>query len=108
MAEQAQVSEVQVCCWAYEGHAGLLRSALEENAKLLQRRDSHQRTALHWACASGQTEIVQMLLSLGAQVIIIARILNYTWINEGPCSYTPSIKYHYLNRCSNTSMDQTL
>ena len=65
-----QVSDVEVCCWAYEGHAGRLRTALAEDAKLLQRTDCHHRTALHWACASGRTEIVRMLITLGAEVTV--------------------------------------
>ena len=64
----AQVSDVGICCWAYEGQTGRLRSALEDNAQLLAKKDSHERTALHWACASGQTEIVKILLKLGAEV----------------------------------------
>lgn len=68
---EAQVSDVEVCCWAYEGETGRLRSALEDNAKLLTKKDSHERTALHWACASGQTEIVKILLRLGAEVELV-------------------------------------
>ena len=63
-----QVSDVDVCCWAYEAQTRRLRSALAENAGLIHRKDSHQRTALHWACVSGQTDIVKILISLGAEV----------------------------------------
>ena len=67
-AMAAQVSDVESCCWAYEGQTGRLRAALTENVQLLQKRDSHHRTALHWACTSGKTDIVRMLLTLGAEV----------------------------------------
>ena len=69
----ARASDLEVCCWAYEGQTGRLRAALEEEEKLLRRRDSHGRTALHWACSSGQTEIVRLLLALGAEVACYRR-----------------------------------
>ena len=63
-----QVSDLEVCCWAYEAQTGRLRSALAENTRLLNKKDSHERTALHWACVSGQIDIVKLLISLGAEV----------------------------------------
>ena len=62
------MSDLDVCCWAYEAQTGSLRSALADNESLVHKKDSHERTALHWACVSGQTEIVQLLISLGAEV----------------------------------------
>ena len=78
----AQVSDVEVCCWAYEGQTHRLRTALADDVKLLQKRDSHHRTALHWACASGKTEIVRMLLKLGSEVMCIQCIIMsfYMWM----------------------------
>ena len=67
----AVVLDIEVCCWAYEGQTGRVRAAVSEDTRLLQKRDSHQRTALHWACVSGQTEIIRMLLTLEAEVCAI-------------------------------------
>ena len=67
-AMAAQVSDADVCCWAYEAQAAQLRAALSDNAELIHTKDSHQRTALHWACVSGRTEIVKLLIYLGADV----------------------------------------
>ena len=63
------MSDLEVCCWAYEGETASLRTALADDAALIHKKDSHERTPLHWACASGQTVIVKLLISLGAQVL---------------------------------------
>ncbi len=63
------VSNVDVCVWAYEGRLQLLKSALEENLdKVIMKRDNSERTALHWACSSGKTDVVGFLITNGAEV----------------------------------------
>ena len=62
------VSDVDICNWAYEGLAERVATALSVSPNLLHKTDANQRTALHWACSSGQTEVVKLLLSEGAKV----------------------------------------
>lgn len=63
-----QVSDVDICNWAYEGLAERVATALSVSPHLLHQTDANQRTALHWACSSGQIEVVKALLSQGAKV----------------------------------------
>ena len=65
-----RVSDVHVCCSAYEGHLGAVQAALEKEAGQVRARDASGRTALHWACSAGQSEIAALLLSKGAEVKI--------------------------------------
>lgn len=65
------VSDLDVCNYAYEGRIHLLRVALEKNPELLNKADSNSRTALHWACSSGQRDVVVYLLDKGAMVRVI-------------------------------------
>ncbi len=67
----AQISQVNVCNYAYEGRLKLLIVALDKDSTLIRKRDSNQRTALHWACSSGQSEIASYLLDKGAEVSIM-------------------------------------
>ncbi len=62
------VSEVAICNYAYEGKLQLLIVALDKDSTLIGKRDSNKRTALHWACSSGQSEIAAYLLDKGAEV----------------------------------------
>ena len=64
------VSNLDLCVWAYEGKFGLVMKAVDENAEYLAERDSNERTALHWACASGKADIVSFLTVKGAEVIV--------------------------------------
>ena len=82
MAEQPQVSDRELCCWAYEGQVARVRAALHGSPQLAQDRDSHQRTPLHWACSSGQLEIAQILLDVGAEVRRLLRSSRGTYFNR--------------------------
>ena len=62
------MSEVDVCEFAFNGRLELVRVLLEKNPEEIKRRDSSKRTALHWACSSGQDDVVNFLLSKGAEV----------------------------------------
>jgi len=64
------VSNVDECVWAYEGRIQLLR-AIEEGKinRAVRKRDSSERTPLHWACVSGKADVVNFLLGNGAEVI---------------------------------------
>lgn len=68
MALAVSVSDLEVCNLAYGGNLEELRGRLEEDPDLIRRRDSNERTALHWACSSGQKEVVSYLLEAGAEV----------------------------------------
>lgn len=67
----ARVSELDVCNYAYEGRLKLLILAVDKDPTLVGKRDSNQRTALHWACSSGQSEIAAYLLDKGAEVSFV-------------------------------------
>ena len=62
------VSNLDICNYAYEGRLHLLMVALEKNPGLLNKVDSNSRTALHWACSSGQKDVLVYLLDKGAKV----------------------------------------
>ena len=63
------VSNIEECVWAYEGRIQLLRAAAEENInRVVKKRDSSERTALHWACVSGKVDVVDFLITNGAEV----------------------------------------
>ena len=65
------VSEVEFCNLAYDGNLLKMQASLDADPSLSDRRDSNQRTALHWACSSGQTAVVGFLLVKGAEVNIV-------------------------------------
>ena len=62
------VSEVDICNYAYEGRLELVRASLEKNPEDVRVQDSSKRSPLHWACSSGKTEVVDLILSKGAEV----------------------------------------
>ena len=62
------VSDVQFCSLAYEGKLELMRSLWEGDPSLINARDTNMRTALHWASSSGKEEVVDWLLTQGAEV----------------------------------------
>ena len=69
MQALATVSNVDVCNWAYEGSLDAIRAALAGNPNLVNASDSNKRTPLHWACSSGKTDVVELLVSRKAQVM---------------------------------------
>uniref|UniRef100_A0A286XCD4 Uncharacterized protein n=1 Tax=Cavia porcellus TaxID=10141 RepID=A0A286XCD4_CAVPO len=63
------VSNLMVCNLAYSGKLEELKESIQANKSLATRTDQDSRTALHWACSAGHTEIiVKALLGKGAQV----------------------------------------
>ena len=60
------VSDVELCNIAYEGKLSLVKKTVQENEGLVRQKDKNQRTALHWACSSGQHGVVDFLLNQGA------------------------------------------
>ena len=62
------VSDLDHCNWAYEGNLVQLKRAVREEKKLLFAFDKNHRTALHWACSSGKTDVVDFLLAQDSQV----------------------------------------
>ena len=67
---ERSVSDVEFCNLAYDGNLLKIQTFLEGDLSLVNRRDCNQRTALHWACSSGQAAVVGFLLSKGAEVNI--------------------------------------
>ena len=65
---QQAVSNVDVCNWAYEGSLDAIRAALSGNPGSVSAKDSNKRTPLHWACSSGKTDVVELLVSRKAEV----------------------------------------
>ena len=65
------MSDLELCNLAYNGCIDELITLLERNPKLTDQRDSNRRTALHWACSSGQKEVIASLLEKGAEVTLV-------------------------------------
>ncbi len=72
LMEAFSVSDLEICNLAYSGSLGDIRRLVEGNpdpsARVLHQRDSSKRTALHWACSSGQKEVIGYLIYRGAEV----------------------------------------
>ena len=64
------VSNVDFCNCAYEGKLQDVKTAVELDEAILSKTDSNKRTGMHWACSSGRTDVVNFLISKGAQVVI--------------------------------------
>nr|KAF6294498.1 proteasome 26S subunit, non-ATPase 10 [Pipistrellus kuhlii] len=62
------VSNLTVCNLAYSGKLQELKEEILADKSLATRTDQDSRTALHWACSAGHTEIVEFLLQLGVPV----------------------------------------
>uniref|UniRef100_A0A2K5IW38 Uncharacterized protein n=1 Tax=Colobus angolensis palliatus TaxID=336983 RepID=A0A2K5IW38_COLAP len=62
------VSNLMVCNLAYSGKLEELKESILADKSLATRTDQDRRTALHWACSAGHTEIVEFLLQLGVPV----------------------------------------
>ena len=62
------MSNVKVCNLAYTGKLDELKESILADQSLATRTDQDSRTALHWACSAGHTEIVEFLLGLGVPV----------------------------------------
>ena len=79
---ERSVSEVEFCNLAYDGNLLKMQASLDADPSLSGRRDSNQRTALHWACSSGQTAVVGCLLVKGAEVNIVVDpgTTTYDWL----------------------------
>jgi ankyrin repeat protein len=56
------------CCNYLDLILANLRRALEGNRFTLNQKDEDERTALHWAAATGHPNIVDYLCGLGADV----------------------------------------
>ena len=71
------VSEVDICNLAYEGRLELVRASLEKNPEAIKTQDSSKRSALHWACSSGKDDVVNLLVSKGAEVRLLIIVHRY-------------------------------
>uniref|UniRef100_A0A3Q2KR07 Proteasome 26S subunit, non-ATPase 10 n=1 Tax=Equus caballus TaxID=9796 RepID=A0A3Q2KR07_HORSE len=65
---EGSVSNLMVCNLAYSGKLEELKECILADKSLATRTDQDSRTALHWACSAGHTEIVEFLLQLGVPV----------------------------------------
>ncbi|KAG9329486.1 hypothetical protein JZ751_004495 [Albula glossodonta] len=73
------VSNLEVCNLAYTGNFEELKKCILSNKSLASKTDQDHRTALHWACSAGHSDIVYFLLDLGVGRDEIVRAL----INKG-------------------------
>ena len=62
------VSDLDLCNSAYEGKLSLVKKAVQEDQGLVRKKDKNRRTALHWACSSGQDAVAEFLLNQGSKV----------------------------------------
>ncbi|XP_074909790.1 26S proteasome non-ATPase regulatory subunit 10 [Buteo buteo] len=62
------VSDVGICNLAYAGRLEELRAQLLRDRALATKADQDNRTALHWACSAGHTDVADLLLGLGVPV----------------------------------------
>uniref|UniRef100_A0A8B9IVG1 Proteasome 26S subunit, non-ATPase 10 n=1 Tax=Amazona collaria TaxID=241587 RepID=A0A8B9IVG1_9PSIT len=65
---EGAVSDVGVCNLAYAGRLEELRAQLLRDKALATKTDQDNRTALHWACSAGHTDVADLLLGLGVPV----------------------------------------
>uniref|UniRef100_A0A6I8NM37 Proteasome 26S subunit, non-ATPase 10 n=1 Tax=Ornithorhynchus anatinus TaxID=9258 RepID=A0A6I8NM37_ORNAN len=62
------VSNVGVCNLAYAGKLEELKDKVLADKTQATKTDQDNRTALHWACSAGHTDIVDFLLRFGVPV----------------------------------------
>ncbi|XP_049683265.1 26S proteasome non-ATPase regulatory subunit 10 isoform X3 [Accipiter gentilis] len=65
---EGAVSDVGICNLAYAGRLEELRAQLLRDRALATKADQDNRTALHWACSAGHTDVADLLLGLGVPV----------------------------------------
>ncbi|CAG08390.1 unnamed protein product, partial [Tetraodon nigroviridis] len=65
---ECSVSNVEICNFAYTGQFDKLKQSILSDKSLASKTDQDRRTALHWACSAGHTDIVEFLLDVGAEV----------------------------------------
>uniref|UniRef100_A0A3B4H964 Proteasome 26S subunit, non-ATPase 10 n=1 Tax=Pundamilia nyererei TaxID=303518 RepID=A0A3B4H964_9CICH len=65
---EGSVSNVEVCNFAYTGQFEKLKQCILSDKTLACKTDQDRRTALHWACSAGHTDIVEFLLDMGVEV----------------------------------------
>ena len=61
-------SDLDTCNYAFEGKLEELIQFLLNKPEFVNKRDSNERSAIHWACSSGNTDIVKMLVGKGAEI----------------------------------------
>ncbi|MEE6497014.1 hypothetical protein FKM82_002561 [Ascaphus truei] len=66
--EEVIVSDVELCNLAYRGQLEELRSRVLADRTVACRTDQDDRSALHWACSAGHTDVAEYLLRLGVPV----------------------------------------
>lgn len=62
------ISDQLVCNEAYNGNVAAVKKLVHESSSAVTDCDKTQRTALHWACATGQRDIIVFLIGQGAKV----------------------------------------
>uniref|UniRef100_A0A3B3QIJ7 Proteasome 26S subunit, non-ATPase 10 n=1 Tax=Paramormyrops kingsleyae TaxID=1676925 RepID=A0A3B3QIJ7_9TELE len=65
---EGSVSNLEVCNFAYAGKFDQLKQSILSDKSLATKTDQDHRTALHWACSAGHTDIVQFLLNFAVDV----------------------------------------
>ncbi|XP_008336313.1 26S proteasome non-ATPase regulatory subunit 10-like [Cynoglossus semilaevis] len=77
---EGTVSNVEVCNYAFTGQLDKLRQCILSDKTLAFKTDQDHRTALHWACSAGHTDIVEFLLDLGVEVNLQDDVLSFLFI----------------------------
>ena len=62
------VSDQPMCNHAYNGNIAAVKKIAQENSSAVTDCDKSQRSPLHWACASGQRDVIVFLIDQGAKV----------------------------------------
>lgn len=62
------VSDQPICNQAYNGNIAAVKKIAQENNSAVTDCDKSKRSPLHWACASGQKDVIVFLIGQGAKV----------------------------------------
>ncbi|TWW55201.1 26S proteasome non-ATPase regulatory subunit 10 26S proteasome regulatory subunit p28 [Takifugu flavidus] len=97
---EGSVSNVEICNFAYTGQFDKLKQSILSDKSLACKTDQDRRTALHWACSAGHTNIVEFLLDLGVEVNLEDDIALMLLENGADPNVTDKLESTPLHRAS--------
>ena len=65
---QMTASDLDTCNFAYEGKLEQLINSIDKKPEFLNKRDSNERSPIHWACSSGRRDVVEYLVEKQAEM----------------------------------------